>query len=1101
MLGDLFEEEETWTQGTTTTTNGSGSSSSSTGPKWKSSWYYESRKEGALVGLLNQGATCYLNSLIQSLYMTPEFKSEIYAMTPEELGVPALQAQEEAKKQEEKSRSNEPDKVMDLPKMDDDLGDLPPLLDAEEESNVAIEAAKTELASMGFDASTIARAIRKFSDKPFSEAQLQSVIEWCLENPSGGEESFDDASSLLTPNMMTDVYTDSDPVDAIRQPDHMQLTSLFDTTPTPSTSPTRSAYADVDLLQGLNLPSGRKLNVSAEIPHEEPNVPTVPTDPKENEIPKPKTKIRRVLIELQRLFGKLDLTAEAAVSTEDLTKSFGWYSNQSLQQHDVHELNRILFDAISKSLEGTSKANLIRNLYKGVMVNKIICHNCKHVSERTEDFEDISLILGAKFGTNETSAHLVDALEQFVSFETLTGREQYQCDSCQQKSDADKGVIFREFPPILIFSLNRFEYDFELDKRKKLNRNFPFPLKLNVKPFTEEGQGMYTTTAPNYYYPEGTVQVETSSQVENNSQVESNPQVEASVQVENPEEKSSGDSNSEEKGNSKKSKGKSRKRKENEVEDHLWLTAQQDFSEEDDKYIYTLFAVVIHQGGAYGGHYHAYIRDPTSTEEDNDGGIRGGWFDFDDSSVRDIPVERIASQYGGSKENGYMLIYRRDTLHATKATVPSVPSYVSEAVTTANVEFQDEKEKYEAQRYKIDIFVTFPWRFQLENGVLVEKKVTTVMEDGTLREMEDLNNRKITITVDKRIPAKSLRNLVSEKLVELLKTEKDEMLSPEHRSNLNTLLLQVENPTLTLLEYGDHVYHARMSINDEISPEIPLQNTEIQHGAFLLAWNGRDLLGFPWDGQPRVLQLEIVDRLRVDPNVDLQVERPPSTFVNIGEMSPLSKLWEKISEAKNLEQNSFRLFKLKGSSFTNLKLKENGGSSLFRLGIDHQTILSVELIPAGKIQDGKSTTVEDETDAIEIFITDLTTDEQQISRSTQVTADDWTIHELKNLILGLIKRDRPDFQLEMSHVKLVRYGSSWGNLAGTSFTKEQEFLCELGFKDGVRVSLEIGKPGNPDEISLYFQVSVHGKIMDEKRRIVVGLQIRRGLVLLGLPSW
>jgi len=31
-----------------------------------------------LVGLVNQAMTCYLNSLLQTLYMTPEFRNAIY---------------------------------------------------------------------------------------------------------------------------------------------------------------------------------------------------------------------------------------------------------------------------------------------------------------------------------------------------------------------------------------------------------------------------------------------------------------------------------------------------------------------------------------------------------------------------------------------------------------------------------------------------------------------------------------------------------------------------------------------------------------------------------------------------------------------------------------------------------------------------------------------------------------------------------------------------------------------------------------------------------------------------------------------------------------
>ncbi len=37
-------------------------------------YYYDSRKETGYVGLKNQGATCYMNSLLQYLYHLPYFR-------------------------------------------------------------------------------------------------------------------------------------------------------------------------------------------------------------------------------------------------------------------------------------------------------------------------------------------------------------------------------------------------------------------------------------------------------------------------------------------------------------------------------------------------------------------------------------------------------------------------------------------------------------------------------------------------------------------------------------------------------------------------------------------------------------------------------------------------------------------------------------------------------------------------------------------------------------------------------------------------------------------------------------------------------------------
>lgn len=37
-------------------------------------WLYDSKKETGFVGLKNQGATCYMNSLLQTLYHIPYFR-------------------------------------------------------------------------------------------------------------------------------------------------------------------------------------------------------------------------------------------------------------------------------------------------------------------------------------------------------------------------------------------------------------------------------------------------------------------------------------------------------------------------------------------------------------------------------------------------------------------------------------------------------------------------------------------------------------------------------------------------------------------------------------------------------------------------------------------------------------------------------------------------------------------------------------------------------------------------------------------------------------------------------------------------------------------
>ncbi|EPS37721.1 hypothetical protein H072_8604 [Dactylellina haptotyla CBS 200.50] len=54
-----------------------------TGVLWHNFVNYDSKKETGYVGLKNQGATCYLNSLIQSLYFTKAFRKSVYQIPTE----------------------------------------------------------------------------------------------------------------------------------------------------------------------------------------------------------------------------------------------------------------------------------------------------------------------------------------------------------------------------------------------------------------------------------------------------------------------------------------------------------------------------------------------------------------------------------------------------------------------------------------------------------------------------------------------------------------------------------------------------------------------------------------------------------------------------------------------------------------------------------------------------------------------------------------------------------------------------------------------------------------------------------------------------------
>eukprot|EP01038_Epipyxis_sp_PR26KG_P009755 gene9755-13124_t len=305
------------------------------------------------VGLENQGATCYLNALIQTMYMTPELRKGLFDINPIDLGINLVEDHQKEIEESTKHGIVEPDEKL-----------LETLL------------------SMGI-----------------------------LENHAK-------KALIATKNAALDV--------------------VFD-------------YID----RHENDP--------------EFNQPIVIVDRKK------KRKPRYIPLELQRLFAQLSMIDRLAISTQDLTtKGFEWQSLDGQVQHDAHELNRLLIEALEKSLKRTTGENLCQSLYEGKLANQIKCLKCNGISQREEPFYDLNMqIINCK--------DLVESLREYCCAELLEGDSAYQCDYCKAKTSALRSSILLKLPPILTFSCNRFKIDKSTNwQRVKVTTRNEFPLLINM---------------------------------------------------------------------------------------------------------------------------------------------------------------------------------------------------------------------------------------------------------------------------------------------------------------------------------------------------------------------------------------------------------------------------------------------------------------------------------------------------------------------------------------------------------------------------------------------------------------------------------------------
>jgi hypothetical protein len=395
-------------------------------------------------------------------------------------------------------------------------------------------------------------------------------------------------------------------------------------------------------------------------------------------------------LQLQRLFGLLQLSVNRSVDTVSLTRSFGWDSSEVFQQQDVQELTRVLFDALEESFRGNPMVeNFIDGLYAGELIDYLRCIDVDYQSERKDKMLDLSLAI-VPFGSSKAMHSLTECIETFLKPELLDGENQYFCEKFDKKVDAIKGLKFGRLPHLMSVQLKRFVYDFSgaYVVQKKLNDQVKFPMILNMNKYmakkklkkTNEETGEVETEEINNHEFEEFLQHQMEKLKLPESNNSPNPEAATATTIAGgamEQQKTASDSlesdpsvpplmefndtmndyhvpedgmNSPEKTVSflpttvttrQKSHSIHVEPDQDVVYDSMTTEQVNQLVEEHGEWVYELYAVLIHSGAISGGHYYAYIKDFAS----------GKWYNFNDSSVSLIDEKTVQETWGGAMKS------------------------------------------------------------------------------------------------------------------------------------------------------------------------------------------------------------------------------------------------------------------------------------------------------------------------------------------------------------------------------------------------------------------------------------------------------------------
>lgn len=155
---------------------------------------------------------------------------------------------------------------------------------------------------------------------------------------------------------------------------------------------------------------------------------------------------------------------------------------------------------------------LVEKLFQGQLVLRTRCLECESLTERREDFQDISVpVQEDELSKVEESSEISPepktemktlrwAISQFASVERIVGEDKYFCENCHHYTEAERSLLFDKMPEVITIHLKCFaasglEFDCYGGGLSKINTPLLTPLELSLEEWstkpTKESYGLF----------------------------------------------------------------------------------------------------------------------------------------------------------------------------------------------------------------------------------------------------------------------------------------------------------------------------------------------------------------------------------------------------------------------------------------------------------------------------------------------------------------------------------------------------------------------------------------------------------------------------------